>query len=354
MSLDPSLHIEARHCNDQWSGWPSAQRLPSGVLVRPISAGKQHKVKFPRSQNEDSLLCIELADKASIVLARELRVSIGDRILNIHRSHNSPEFLIARLPKDFPAEHSFVVTIALPETSLSSPVMICSITVLSLHVARFSARWTSLRRTLLSLIIGEDKMQWSLADFPYSHFDGISYLLRHSKARAAVLSRRYRTAFHYFQAKGKQFGHRLPLAFRNKPLPGTPFNLVSHYREVSELLSTTLAHNKQRLTVVSEENELLLTQLHKMQEELEKCIVDNERQVKALKDTINDLAATRNSIMIERETFSKLASERATRISELEELVARQSDHQKLVDEEIARAQGQLDMLKQMLESEIR
>ena len=62
-----------------------------------------------------------------------------------------------------------------------------------------------------------------------------------------------------------------------------------------------------------------------------------------------DLAATRDNLKKERDALKKTATDRAMRIAELEAQVADQAERQRLIDEEMAKAEGQLDMLKDLL-----
>ena len=135
---------------------------------------------------------------------------------------------------------------------------------------------------------------------------------------------------------------------------------------------------KAKIKEFTEENELLLLQLHQVQEELESYFLKNkdliserdelalrqaslssERQsaleaaVKA-KDEQAKLASERQSALEAavkaKDEQAKLASERAARIAKLEAQVADQAEHQKQIDEQMIRAEAQLEMLKKFLQ----
>jgi hypothetical protein len=66
-----------------------------------------------------------------------------------------------------------------------------------------------------------------------------------------------------------------------------------------------------------------------------------------------DLAAKLDNLTKERDALKKTATDRALRIAELEAQVADQAERQKQIDEEMTKAEGQLDMLKGLLLSEL-
>jgi hypothetical protein len=79
---------------------------------------------------------------------------------------------------------------------------------------------------------------------------------------------------------------------------------------------------------------------------------EREALTKSYEQTKTDLAATataRDNAAKERDTLKTTATERAMRIAELEAQVADQAERQKQIDEEMAKAEGQLDMLKDLL-----
>jgi chromosome segregation ATPase len=58
----------------------------------------------------------------------------------------------------------------------------------------------------------------------------------------------------------------------------------------------------------------------------------------------------RETLVKERDQLKKTAGDRASRIAELEAQVADQADRQKLIDEQMVRAETQLEMLKEFLQ----
>jgi chromosome segregation ATPase len=63
----------------------------------------------------------------------------------------------------------------------------------------------------------------------------------------------------------------------------------------------------------------------------------------------SSLVSERDHAAKERDALKKIASERAMRIAELEAQLADQAERQRQIDEEMAKAEGQLDILKQIL-----
>jgi chromosome segregation ATPase len=58
----------------------------------------------------------------------------------------------------------------------------------------------------------------------------------------------------------------------------------------------------------------------------------------------------RETLVKERDQLKKTVGDRASRITELEAQVADQADRQKLIDEQMVRAETQLEMLKEFLQ----
>jgi chromosome segregation ATPase len=78
-----------------------------------------------------------------------------------------------------------------------------------------------------------------------------------------------------------------------------------------------------------------------------------EKDLAAARDNLtkerDQARAERDNIAKERDALKKTASDRAMRIAELEAQVSDQAERQKQIDEEMAKAEGQLHMLKDFL-----
>jgi len=318
----------------EWIGWPSAETLPTGQPFRPIAAGSEASILFAQPPEEDSLLVVGLGEQPLEKLSANLQLFANGIPLRIHQKKECPLFLLARVPR--PAElppSSLEIKFRAASFNNGQPMAkVLSALLLPVSAGRFSRRWTSLPRAIRSLVTGTDGMTWDIADFPYSHFDGLGYLLEYAEARHAVIHREYSSAYHYFHKKGHQLGHRLKLAIDRPPLPGTRFNLLTYYGEENAALNAAIRHNlnqyrdrshhlaaevhrhrqrcetlaaelsqleqktgtqvahlsaessmrkaesdtlRSELSETKEENELLLHQLHQVQEELEKYFLEN-------------------------------------------------------------------------------
>ncbi len=72
-------------------------------------------------------------------------------------------------------------------------------------------------------------------------------------------------------------------------------------------------------------------------------------KVAELEKSRQELSAARDNAAKERDALKKTASDRATRIAELEAQLTDQAERQKQIDEEMAQTEGQLTMLKDLL-----
>jgi hypothetical protein len=111
---------------------------------------------------------------------------------------------------------------------------------------------------------------------------------------------------------------------------------------------------------VARENEFLQLQLHQVQEELEQYFLKN-KELKSEKDSLavqldartkerNSLSSEKDALAKDHEQLKKSTWERAARIAELEAQVADQAERGKLIDEQMLRAEAQLEMLKEFLQ----
>jgi hypothetical protein len=259
-----------------------------------------------------------------------------------------------------------------------------------------SRLWLSRASAFARLLPGNAKVR-AVHDFPYSHFDGTEYLEKNPDVKDAMLSRRCPSALYHFLKFGRREGRRITLATHSTPNPGSLLNLANRLREQSH------AHWTEG-RAVSQENDLLLLQLHQVQEELEEYFLANRKlqesqqklaalesehselvnrhsslvtafkeleskhsslvtafkeleskhsslvtAFKELESKHSSLVAERDATAKERDALKKTASERAIRIAELEAQVADQAERQRQIDEEMAKADGQLEMLKDLL-----
>jgi chromosome segregation ATPase len=83
--------------------------------------------------------------------------------------------------------------------------------------------------------------------------------------------------------------------------------------------------------------------------ELEKTHQELVTSAKDLASARDNSTKERDQARLERDALKKTASDRALRIAELKAQVADQAERQKQIDEEMAKAEGQLDMLKDLL-----
>jgi len=222
----------AADAEEGWEGWPEStpgRQSPGG---RPVYSGRSHEILFEAPTEGDLLFVVTLDDASPTGAPRKLQMSVNGRPAELEAVRRLPGCCFAPIKRNASKDALLLIDISAPGNEASAAVaIISSVSVMPLHSGRFSRRWTSPFRAIKSLLSRRTPSEWDEADFPYSHFDGLNYLLSHHEARTAVLSRKYTSAYHYYQSAGRHLGHRFPFAIERPPLPGTPFNLVEYYRE---------------------------------------------------------------------------------------------------------------------------
>jgi hypothetical protein len=319
--------------DSSWGGWPSTEYGNSGVGFRRLRAGHKRSLRLPSLTGGEQLAVLCLAEPSPGNAQKHWSVSLGAQPAKVHRRGTFPKHLLLELPEAGGGDQAELLFEPTSSPNQANDLLIEEVVILP-RSGRFSELWTSPWRAFKTLT-SKQSPPWAPADFPYSHFDGLGYLLDHDEVRQAVLSRKYDTAFRYWYTKGRHRGHPLPLAVHREPLPGTPFNLVMHYQ--GQYGNTVLTHPfpaSDAAAELKEENELLLVQLHQAQEELEQYYLEN----KTLKENTKEL--------------KKTASERALRIAELEGQAVDQAERQRQIDAEMAKADGQIELLKELLRSD--
>jgi uncharacterized coiled-coil DUF342 family protein len=342
---------------EHWDGWPPAQVSPQGIALRPVFGGQQSSLRFDSVPSRDLLLVVTLDRPLQTPPPSLLAVSVSGEKLKILWKKEVPDCFASVVRLGAHTADGLSVTFCSEGTAGQNALLqIQSVAVLSLESARFSPRWTSWPRAIVSLLRGLKKMSWSFEDFPYSHFDGVSYLLQHHDVRTSVLSRKVSSAYHFFVKHGRHLGHRLPLAIDRDPLPGTPFNFVTYYRDrAAEDVARSEQEKREtesRIIEVQEENELLLLQLHTVQEELEHYFLKN----KDLESERESLAQKRDTLATEKKALdariSTLESEKKTLVSEKDAL-AKERDALATEKSELATRHQQLATEREALSARL-
>jgi hypothetical protein len=228
--------IPASH-DTAWNSWPSIEQDPTGRVFRRLRSGRKQTLGFPDGDRAELLAVIYLTTPPRFNPAKNWRFAVGEAPALVHHRKSLPSYILLELPPYHKAA-DFVFD-ATSQLKTKEDLLIEEIVVMP-RPGRFSELWTSLWRAAKKVIF-KAEMRWAPADFPYSHFDGLGYLLAHDEVRQAILSRRYDTAFRYWHKKGRALGHRLPLAVEREPLPGTPFNLVQQVSGQKATLARQLA-----------------------------------------------------------------------------------------------------------------
>jgi hypothetical protein len=309
-----------------WGGWPATEYGKTGKAFRRMRSGQKHSIRIPSQSGDEQLAVLCLAEPPSADPSKHWRASISGQPAKLHCRKSFPKHLLLELPESGNGDHTELLFEPTGSAKEGNDLLIEEAAIMPRN-GRFSELWTSPWRALKKLT-SKQSLPWAPADFPYSHFDGLGYLLEHDEVRQAVLSRKYDTAFRYWYTKGRHLGHPLPLAVHREPLPGTPFNLVMHYTHTCATApnqnSVTSHRSCSNCTLLEEE--LLEAQI-----DVEKAAIENA-EVKT--------------------KMEKLQRHSESCEAELEELRSTNSayaDKQTAIEHELSKAEGQLEMLKELL-----
>jgi len=270
-----------------WEGWPAAEYGNTGMAFRRLRSGQKHSIRIPSQSGGAQLAVLSLAEPPYSDPAKQWHITFAGQSAKLYRRKTFPKHLLLELPESGGGDHAELLFEPTGSAKEGNDLLIEEVAIMP-RAGRFSELWTSPWRALKKLT-SKQNLPWAPADFPYSHFDGLSYLLDHDEVRQAVLSRKYDTAFSFYWYKGRKRGHPLPLAVEREPLPGTPFNLVMYYKHKhdrarrSSQASPHTSNIETEASRLREENELLLYQLLRVQEELEKYFFKSKELEEDLK-----------------------------------------------------------------------
>jgi hypothetical protein len=463
-----------------WKGWPAETIASSGEHTRVLEFGKSLTLETRCDPGQKKLVVLELAEATSAAAISALQADINGVALTRHFNPDFPHHILFVVPSgaSFPTRPP--ISFGWNPAKVSGSRERAGLPIQAVYFlpdrGMFSKVWASKKRIADSKKAG-GKPEWSPEDFPYSHFDGMAYLIENPEVLEALESRKASSAIEYYHKSGRKGNPLPPLAWQAGPNPGSIENLVQTARDHGKNLLTLLQlekefhrtsalnlaldkqlvkneelaakHAEQRDGLKSEleaavkakdeqtklgserqsaldqaksENDLLLNQLHTVQEELERYFLKNKESLAALdvrtkerdeqtklaserqseleaavkakdeqtklaserqseleaavkakeeqtklaserqseleaavkaKDEQTKLASERQSeleaAVKERDTLNKTAGDRVVRIAELEAQAADQGERQKQIDEQMIRAETQLEMLKDLM-----
>jgi hypothetical protein len=260
-----TIRTNIHSCDDaSWVGWGATEYINTGRASRRLRANKRQDFHLALESQRELLAVLCLAEAPKRHPKQIWRVTDNDNPVKIHLRKTFPRHLLLEIPTNTRAGARILTFEPIFKASnVEYDLFIEEVAVMPLE-GRFSELWTSPFRALRKLI-KQQTLRWAPADFPYSHFDGLGYLLEHDEVRKAVLSRKFDSAFRYYYRKGRHRGHELPLAVAREPLPGTAFNLVMHYQGAYSARNSNHAPSVgNELNSLRRENELLLLELHQL------------------------------------------------------------------------------------------
>jgi chromosome segregation ATPase len=174
-----------------------------------------------------------------------------------------------------------------------------------------------------------------------------------------VNDKQYEFALHaYKNALGLDSGLRAQLVEIYKVLAETltqenKAELAQQVAERAKAIEEELVAEKAADEI--DENELLLLQLHQVQEELETYFIKNQELETKLQDTESKLQDTESKLQDTesklQDTESKLQSEKKSneKLQKLEQENAELAQRQQLLDEELIKAEAQIELIKDIL-----
>jgi hypothetical protein len=391
-----ALKIDA-DSESEWFGWPQKKVLSNGETVRPLTGGESRVLEIDGNRAQKSFVAIQFAEDLSPGDVKNIRAKYDGQTIGAFFNPVFPRFALF-CPTTLADGNAyglirFELEYSVGQCNTLKPTLQISTVYYLPARGMFSKQWASRQRQAVAKKAG-GKPEWSPEDFPYSHFDGMAYMLNNELVRKSIQEVEFESSIEYFLKNESHLKTSLILAVDTSPQPGNLSNILGHALQVPDLKKTILNQKnelcrtqdqlnleraKSRLEInqtsaqkrnIEEENKLLLKQLHSVQEELEKVFIESEN-FKSLKKDLEaskaqaaetekgraDLAAQLEACTKERDTLGnqrdqlkQTAGERASRIAELEAQVADQAERQKLIDEQMVRAESQLEMLKQFLQ----
>jgi hypothetical protein len=349
-----------------WPGWGPCRHFkdlePSRELPAPGSS-VELRVKCPAVQ--ECVLAIVFQAPVPRATVDALQLQRDGKRYPLHFRSEVPYLAYAFFPQQDATAHAsntglrLVVDGAAPHSA--SVLYLAAMALPGMRSSKWLSPIERLRRLLPANVSARAE-----EDFPYSHFDGVEYLEKNPDVKDAILARRCSSALSHYLKFGRKEGRRINLATRSTPNPGSLLNLGNRLR------SQAHAHWTEG-RAVSQENDLLLLQLHQVQEELEEYFLANRKlqesqhKLAALESEHSELVNRHSSLVAERDatakerddalkeqnTLKKTISDSAMRIGKLEAQAVDQAERQKQLDEEMVKAEAQLEMLKELLRPEI-
>jgi hypothetical protein len=228
--------MKTRICasNDgHWNSWPNKALEQGGRKYRTLTPGQRGRIALPIDGTREALLVIVLAKRSPTTRPALPQIRVENQLIALIHKPKLPYLLWAVVPKICDS-HGTSDTAVEIEAAASSGLAIQEILVLPTR-GKFSRYWATPLRRLLSRLRG-GPLPWSPVDFPYSHLDGNAYLRRYSSVRKAVIDGRFKTAAHYFYARGQKKGMPVLLAVDKEPNPGAIPGFVSSL--LSEIKTT--------------------------------------------------------------------------------------------------------------------
>jgi glycosyltransferase involved in cell wall biosynthesis len=229
----------------------------------------------------------------------DLEVRSGGTAFRIYRAPEWPQYILALPPEGFvpPADGKLPLSVSLIKNSAAfgakksgaeQPAFaFAKIQVLPAR-GMFSVKWASKARIAEAKRV-KGKPAWAPEDFPFSHFDGMAYLAANPAVRPEILSGKWASALEHFLGEGRAKGLVLPVSLGGHPNIGNP---LDWWKEDQGKL-------KEAQGKFQEENELLLFQLHQVQEELEQYFLKN----KDLESEKNALSTDKQALKARLSTF---------------------------------------------------
>jgi hypothetical protein len=221
-----------------WEGWPAAIEKKNDRIYRPLPPGRELLVRLS-APPDCGLIVVTINPRTPQLVRTAVKISIDGVPRAVLRNPDFPQFLMVRTSlkdggirsvglswertgpaenlRDLPACYALLIEeiLALPSKGM------------------FSRYWCTPWRRFLSRLRG-GALAWSPLDFPYSHFDGLTYLRKYPEALASVLDGECKTGAHHFKVRGRLEGRKVILAREKPPNPGSIRAVLKIYRQAAD------------------------------------------------------------------------------------------------------------------------
>lgn len=261
--------------HEAWAGWPaciSTVHDGQSVPTRELRSGAKHKLLLPNNIAEPALLVLILTSRAPRRTLAALRVRYNGVEYRLRARRQFEDMLFTRIDFSLHTNRSegdstlYISRLNGNQRTTTVHILVSKVLLLPLNAA-FSRSWATPWRKFLATIFRR-QLPWSPSDFPYSHFDGLSYLLANKHALRGIVRGKWRTAAHYIKTHTSAAPRPILLADCTSPNSGTPHHLCAHQAGQLKFLNAKQQRLLARLSAQAASLDHIASQRDSLQERL--------------------------------------------------------------------------------------